>query len=85
MGINPDFMNYRVGKIINFEIIQYLFENSEEMIFDFGSGRYPWKFEWTQNYKIVYELRYDNPSCKKLENREKMIELKRAAKRFVWG
>ena len=56
MAFDPKYQKYNVGRIINFEIMMYAFENKEISMFDFGCGRYPWKFEWTDEVVFNYQL-----------------------------
>lgn len=53
---DPYYERYNLGKIINLEIAEYLFQNKMADIFDFGAGRYFWKFEWTDDFMLDYEL-----------------------------
>lgn len=55
-GYDPDFNNYNLNKVRIYELINYLFQNSFHGIFDFGSGRYSWKFEWANNFIFNYQL-----------------------------
>lgn len=53
---DPEFEEYRLAKIRYYEIFCYLMNEPMAAIFDFGAGRYPWKFEWTHEFTMVYEL-----------------------------
>jgi hypothetical protein len=53
---NVKYKKYCAGKVLIYEIIKYLFESNFADIYDFGAGRYPWKFEWTNYYNINYKL-----------------------------
>lgn len=53
-GYNPDFRRLAVGKIFNYLIFE---KNNIEYrwdIFDMGTGRYQWKFEWTSKFNLLY-------------------------------
>jgi len=80
MAYDPDYYEYRLGKIINYEIFKYLIQKGKSYTFDFGSGRYPWKFEWTNTFNLVYELKYSNPDNKKLKIYNKIKRIKKAIK-----
>lgn len=52
---NPNYAQLAVGKIFNFFIFA---ENSREprwQLFDMGTGRYPWKFEMTDSFNLLYQ------------------------------
>ena len=53
----PDFEQYRIGKVLQHDILEHLYAEGEIDIFDFGAGRYPWKFEWTNDFITTYRLR----------------------------
>lgn len=53
---HPRIADYRPGKVLQFDILQYLFGSGCTDIFDFGAGRYPWKFEWTDDFSVTYRL-----------------------------
>lgn len=53
---DPDYESYRLSKVRYYEIFEYLFQERTVDIFDLGAGRYPWKFEWTSDFSMVYEL-----------------------------
>ena len=50
------YKKYCAGKVLLYEIVKYLFESNIADVYDFGAGRYPWKFEWTNCYNINYKL-----------------------------
>lgn len=56
---NPDYKDYRVGKAIQYDILRALFEDRFADRFDFGAGRYPWKFEWTGDFTSTYRLAFE--------------------------
>jgi LmbE family N-acetylglucosaminyl deacetylase/CelD/BcsL family acetyltransferase involved in cellulose biosynthesis len=53
---DPGLSQYRIGKIIQFDILEHLFREGSTQVFDFGAGRYPWKFEWTDQFTTTYKL-----------------------------
>jgi LmbE family N-acetylglucosaminyl deacetylase len=53
----PDFERYRIGKVLQYDILEHLYDQGEIDVFDFGAGRYPWKFEWTDDFVSTYRLR----------------------------
>lgn len=50
----PAFEDYRLGKVIQYEILRHLVETGEADVFDLGAGRYAWKFEWTPDFLLTY-------------------------------
>lgn len=65
MAYDPKFERYNLGKVINLEIVKFNYENNIFDIFDFGTGRYPWKFEWTDDFIFDYKLDMWNKNTKK--------------------
>lgn len=55
-GFNTRFQEYNLGRIMNYEMLTWFFNNEKFMVFDFGAGRYPWKYEWTSNSYTIYTL-----------------------------
>ncbi|GLI56918.1 hypothetical protein PM10SUCC1_24320 [Propionigenium maris DSM 9537] len=70
---------YRPGRVIKHEIMNYCFENNIKS-YDFGCGRYPWKFEWTPEMNYVYKLEIWNNSDKKSRLLKSMFKFKEALK-----
>lgn len=52
---NPQYYQYSIGKIFYFDILRYLIENRLADRFDWGAGRYQWKFEWTSDFSATYK------------------------------
>src|SRR5690606_874844 len=44
-------------------ILEFLFSQDQFDRFDFGAGRYPWKFEWTDQFTSTYRLILRRPSA----------------------
>lgn len=59
---HPDVARFRVGKVIQHDILEHLYAQGDVDIFDFGAGRYPWKFEWTDRSTLSYRFRHDRPA-----------------------
>jgi LmbE family N-acetylglucosaminyl deacetylase/CelD/BcsL family acetyltransferase involved in cellulose biosynthesis len=57
---HPRISQYRPGKVLQYDILRYLYASGEADIFDFGAGRYPWKFEWTDDFSVTYRLHIDS-------------------------
>jgi LmbE family N-acetylglucosaminyl deacetylase/CelD/BcsL family acetyltransferase involved in cellulose biosynthesis len=53
---HPDYFDYRIGKVIQYDVLEHLFADGSADVFDFGAGRYPWKFEWTDEFTTTYRL-----------------------------
>jgi LmbE family N-acetylglucosaminyl deacetylase len=56
---HPRISQYRPGKVLQYDILKHLFASGDTDIFDFGAGRYPWKFEWTDDFSVTYRLHID--------------------------
>lgn len=59
---HPDLRDYRLGKVIQYDILDHVLRHGGVDVFDFGAGRYPWKFEWTTAFESSYRLRLERPS-----------------------
>lgn len=81
MAYNPKYEDYHLGKILNLEIQKYIFEKKIADVFDFGAGRYPWKFQWTDDFIFDYKLDIWNEKnlkgkvLKKIHNIKTKIEV----------
>ncbi len=56
---HPDLRDYRLGKVIQYDLLDHVLRAGDVDVFDFGAGRYPWKFEWTSAFESSYRLRVD--------------------------
>ncbi len=56
---DPDFRDYRLGKVLQYDILDHILTNDDVDEFDLGAGRYPWKFEWTRHFDTSYRLRVE--------------------------
>lgn len=52
----PEYDDYRIGKVLQYDILRHLFAEGSCDVFDLGAGRYPWKFEWTSTFTTSYRL-----------------------------
>jgi hypothetical protein len=77
---NTKHEKYNLGKIINLETAKYLFENNMADIFDFGAGRYFWKFEWTDDFMLDYKLDMWNENTLKSRILKKLYEIRKKIK-----
>lgn len=59
---HPEVEQYRLGKVIQFDILEHCYAQGDVDVFDLGAGRYPWKFEWTDRSTLSYRFRYDRPA-----------------------
>lgn len=88
---DPRYAKYRIGKIIQYDILHHLFGNQTADIFDWGAGRYAWKFEWTSMYTTSYKFQKTvNPIVKEkksvstkpqLKSKEKSKKVKKKPKK----
>lgn len=72
---NPVAKDYSIGRILHYESIRYLFENRIADIWDFGAGRYPWKFWFTKDFIYDYQLdmwNLESEKGKKMSNVSKL-------------
>ena len=53
-GYDYSYRDFRLNNTSLLETFTYLSSLDENIIFDMGAGRYPWKFRWTKNYKNLY-------------------------------
>lgn len=71
---DPEFSSYRVNNTFFYEIFKYLFEYKSYKFFNFGSGGYPWKFSFTDDFDVLFKLDYFNKNGKFIE---KLLKLKK--------
>lgn len=76
MAYDTEYENYNLGKVINLEIEKYIFESNIADVFDFGAGRYPWKFEWTDDFIFDYQLDVWNEKTLKSKLLKKIHDIK---------
>lgn len=55
---HPSVERYRVGKVIQYDIVDHVLTNDLADTFDLGAGRYPWKYEWTGEATVSYRVSY---------------------------
>ena len=79
IGYDPQFGKYSISRIINYEILKYTYDNNLANVFDYGAGRYPWKFKWTNDFILIYKLDVWNSKSKKA----KLIYLIKKMKKIV--
>lgn len=77
---NIKYEKYNLGKVINLEITKYLFHNNMADVFDFGAGRYFWKFEWTDDFMLDYLLDIWNEKTLKSRLLKKLYEIRKKIK-----
>lgn len=62
----PEYEGYRIGTVVQLEILEYLNEHDPGRElgheFDLGAGKYPWKFEWTPSLRATYRLLIKAPA-----------------------
>ena len=61
IAYNPTFKQYRTNSVLYYDLLHYLYERDDILEFDFGAGRYPWKYRWTKDFYLLYELDYWKP------------------------
>jgi CelD/BcsL family acetyltransferase involved in cellulose biosynthesis len=77
MGYDLQYSKYSIGRICIYKMVEYFFENPTLKSLDFGSGRYPWKFQWTSDMLSIYKLEFYVKSSKKIQLIERIKKLKK--------
>lgn len=63
---DPAHEKYSLGKILASEVLDFLKENGDAAVFDFGAGGYAWKYYWTNKSVVLCQLDYwVNPATHK--------------------
>ncbi len=73
---NTDFIEYSTNGTIYLEIFNYIIKNMDIEKFDFGAGRYPWKFRWTNDFVLSYRYEDWNLSSSRMMLINKLFSLK---------
>ena len=55
-GYLPEYEQFRIGKVIQYDIVAQLLATRSHDVFDLGAGRYQWKFEWTPLHHPTYRI-----------------------------
>lgn len=79
---NPKYQHLAVGKIFNYLIFESNQKEKRWEIFDMGTGRYSWKFEWTNTFNLLYQLKVVNQRNKQMIFLEKLEKLLSATKQL---
>lgn len=66
-AFDPLYENFRVGRVMYLEMFHHAYKDSYFKILDSGTGRYPWKFEWTSDFNLLYQLNIRKPRSKYLK------------------
>lgn len=77
---NPLYADYRVGRVMYYELFNYSYNTKQFIRLDCGTGRYPWKFEWTDDFNLLYQLILDKPRSGYLKKRH---FIKKLVKRYL--
>ncbi len=72
---NPQYEKYDLAKVLNYEVFKYIFDNNLSYAFDYGAGRYPWKFRWTNDFIFDYQLDMWNERTKKGKMLKKLYDV----------
>lgn len=59
----PAYEGYRLGKVLQLDIMEHLFSDGGVDVFDLGAGRYAWKFEWTPTFTSSYVWQRTGPAA----------------------
>lgn len=74
---NIKYIDYRVNGTIYYEIFNYIIENKLVSKFDFGSGRYPWKFRWTEKFVLTYKYEDWNLEDNRVRMVKKLMDIRK--------
>jgi hypothetical protein len=77
---HPNYINFSAGKVLIYEMVKDAFQNNRMGKIDFGCGRYPWKFEWTNKFNLLYRLYYRNLGSRKLKMLWKLKDIRNTLK-----
>jgi hypothetical protein len=76
---NLKYEKFSPGDIVYMEAMKYFFsEESDFNTLDFGGGRYPWKFQMTNDFIPMYRLELNNKNSKKyrwLQKYDKLFKI----------
>ncbi|MBR7742149.1 GNAT family N-acetyltransferase [Phycicoccus sp. BSK3Z-2] len=69
---DPALRDYRLGKVIQYDVLEHVLAEGGVDVFDLGSGRYPWKFEWTEDFGSTYGLRVERRATEPAQQGEQV-------------
>jgi hypothetical protein len=72
---NPKYHHLAVGKIFYYLIFEKNYKDKLWDIFDMGTGRYLWKFEWTDTFNLLYQLNMIQNNRRKIKALKKIENL----------
>lgn len=73
---NIKYKDYRSSAVLYYEMFRYLYENRNDFVFDFGAGRYPWKFGWANGFESAYQLDVWKPRGRQQRLVERLMRLR---------
>ena len=79
-AFDPKYASLGVGRVMYLEIFKENFTQPKWKILDAGTGRYHWKFEWTSNFNLLYQLHIVKPQKSLVK---KMIKKLSAIKKAI--
>ena len=76
---DPRYEKYDLSKVLNYEIFKYIYENPQLEVngYEYGAGRYSWKFRWADDFNLLYKLNVWN-----LDNRKVLKALVNIGNKF---
>ncbi|HPK04473.1 MAG TPA: GNAT family N-acetyltransferase [Bacteroidales bacterium] len=60
-AFDPSYSEFALGRVMYYEMLKLAKEENLFSIMDTGTGRYPWKLEWTSDFNILYQLQIKKP------------------------
>ena len=82
-AVNPKYNYLSVGRIFNYLIFKENSYDKKWNIFDMGAGRYEWKFELTNSYKLLYTFHFKNYKTNKMKFLSKIERILSATKHIL--
>jgi len=78
-GYSPKYSYFHsLSDVLMLEMIQYIFEHGIGHQIDYGAGSYPWKFKWTDQFKVNYSFTMWNLSKNKVKIIRFMARVRKA-------
>jgi len=78
-GYSPKYSYFHsLSDVLMLEMIQYIFDHRIGHQIDYGAGSYPWKFKWTDQFKVNYSFTMWNMSKNKVKFIRFMTRVRKA-------
>jgi len=77
MGYDPQYANYGVLRILNKNVVKSFFDQDSDLVYDYGSGGYMWKYQNTNEFCLLYRLEKFSHFSKKAKLKNKLMSLRK--------